>query len=70
MTEIQQIKAKLEELRGLCGDHSCMFGSPRGMATNALCRCELRNPRVRYGVQLLKRLIKLYEEEKCSTTKK
>lgn len=23
----------------LCGDNSCMFGSPGGMATNGGCRC-------------------------------
>jgi len=63
VTEIQQIKNKLEEFRGLCGDHGCIFGGPSGMGTNATCRCELRNPKVRQGILLMRRLIHLYETE-------
>ncbi len=61
MTEFEQIRQRLDELTGLCGDHSCVFGPPKGMGTNGGCRCEIRSPKVQQAIQLMRRLIKLYQ---------
>lgn len=58
--EIEMIRERLSELTGLCGDHSCVFGPPKGMGTNGGCRCEVkRNPKVQQAIQLQRRLITL-----------
>ena len=38
---MREIMSRLLAQAGLtrCGDNSCMFGSPGGMATNGGCRC-------------------------------
>ena len=33
-----------------CGDNSCVFGAPGGMATNGGCRCDDRNEAERWAV--------------------
>lgn len=63
MTEFEQIKQRLDDLTGLCGDHSCVFGPPKGLGTNGGCRCEVRNPKVQQAIQLMRRLIKLYQTQ-------
>lgn len=58
--EIRAIQNRLSELTGLCGDHSCVFGPPKGMGRNGGCRCEVkRNPKVQMAIQLQRRLITL-----------
>ncbi len=43
-----------------CGDNSCIFERPRGMATNGGCRCVERRPGVRHA------LAKLYKATKAA----
>jgi hypothetical protein len=57
MMEIELIKQRLEELTGLCGDNSCIFGPPKGLGTNGGCRCS-RDIKVHQAVQLLRRVAK------------
>jgi hypothetical protein len=57
-----EIQQRLEELTGLCGDHSCIFGPPKGMGTNGGCRCS-KNVKVHMAVQLLRRVTKEHFED-------
>lgn len=61
--QIAEIEARLAELTGLCGDHSCVFGPPKGLGTNGGCRCEVkRNPKVQQAIQLQRKLSALLRE--------
>lgn len=61
--QIAMIEARLAELTGLCGDHSCVFGPPKGLGTNGGCRCEVkRNPKVQQAIQLQRKLSALLRE--------
>lgn len=61
---VEDIQTRLAILTGLCGDHSCVFGPPKGMGTNGGCRCEVkRNPKVQMAIQLQRRLTALLTTE-------
>ena len=41
----------LMDLFGGCGNHGCVVGEPRGMATNGPCRCAKRIREVREHIE-------------------